>query len=486
MKRPSLPFFCFFPFLRFFCFLCFFPSLSPSLRALPWLDVRGQQLVADDKPVTLRGFNLGNWLLLEDFLFGLYGTDTQMRRALHDALGQRAEIFWEAYESAYFTDADASRLRELGVNLLRVPLNQNRFEDPNRPGVYSPSALAQLDRVIALCRAHGIYVLIDLHAVPGGQSRQIYADSTSAENEFWRFADCRARATDFWGFLATRFANESAVAGYDLINEPETEGRTDLLTDWHRTTLKRIRSVDTRHLVWLEGDDYGKRFDGLTPDLLEQERVLVQFHIYPDLVMPVDKLPAYPGEVEGTRYDLEFLRRHLAEHIAYSKTRPLLLGEFGIFVAGEKVALQQRINEDFLALAREYGWSWSIWTYKDHRFMGLVHPRADTPWRRFLVSAASEAARANAAGFVNDHHSEAESLIASAAKRVSDGLRWHEDWHTTLSAKRAFSGLLSKVIARQLTALSDDELRALARSFALENCETNEPILSLYQRGLGD
>ena len=85
--------------------------------------------------IRLRGSNLGNWQLQEDFLFGLYGTHTQMRSAMAAVLGQsKADAFWNEYETVFYTDKDAAFLQQKGFNALRVPINQNRLEDPNHPG----------------------------------------------------------------------------------------------------------------------------------------------------------------------------------------------------------------------------------------------------------------------------------------------------------------------------------------------------------------
>ncbi|MDX2187018.1 MAG: cellulase family glycosylhydrolase [Opitutaceae bacterium] len=461
------------------------PCNATDHPRLPWLEVRGNTLVANGEPLVLHGFNLGNWLLLEDFLFGLYGVDAQIREAFADQLGARASTFWRTYETVYFQKEDAEYLQRKGVNFLRVPLNQRRFEDPNCPGVYDPEALEQLDRVINLCAKHGIYVLLDLHAVQGGQSRQIYANSASSLPEFWRYADHRRRATDLWVFLAARYANESAVAGYDLLNEPWTEGQTELLTQWYRDTLSRVRRIDQRHLVWLEGDNYGKRFDGLTPDLLDQDGVLVQFHIYPDLVVPVGKLAGYPGEVDGVFYDRAFLEKHLEAHIEYSRKKPLLLGEIGLYTAEKALTVAQKVGEDLFAIAKANGWSWAIWTYKDHRYMGLVHPRSDTPWRRFLASTAAGKTRTLSAGFIEDHDLTPSTTLNEAADKIGEGLRWQEAYHTMLGARRPFLMLQSKALLAPLGTATDESVRALAESFAFANCEESPPIAGLYLSGRG-
>ena len=61
------------------------------------LRVSGSRIVdSQDRPVVLRGYNVGGWMNMENFLTGYPGTESQHRRALLSALGQeRYELFFE-------------------------------------------------------------------------------------------------------------------------------------------------------------------------------------------------------------------------------------------------------------------------------------------------------------------------------------------------------------------------------------------------------
>jgi endoglucanase len=449
---------------------------------LPRVRIEGNRLVAGGQTIRLRGTNLGNWLLLEDFMIGLHGNHSRMRAAMTRAIGAGpAAAFWDEYESVYFTDRDATYLAGLGFNLLRVPLNQNRFEDQNNPGVYDPVALARLDEVIRLCASHGIYVMIDLHAVPGGQSRQIYADSAWARAEFWEYADFRRRAADFWAFLARRYRDDDAVAGYDLLNEPNTEGRTALLTGWYRDVLRRVRAEDVSHIVWLESDDWGKHFQGLEPDLLADPQVTVQFHAYPSFTFPIARLTQYPQTVDGVRYDHAWLRTLWARHIAFARTKPLILGEFGFSTREAKVDMMEAMAEDFVVLCDEEGWSWSQWTYKDQGHMSIVSPVASTPWLRFLRSPSLAPVKDKAHELFPLRYREDPSsdLLAVYTRALGTGLDGAVASQTALSARRVFESLLSERVLLALKGVDETGARELARSFAFEQCAPNEPLIRL-------
>ena len=466
-------------------FIAMGQAFADNVPTLDLIQAHGPKLFAGGKEIRLRGSNLGNWLLQEDFMFGLAGTHSQMRGAMATVLGKKAAAaFWDEYEKVYFTAADARFLAQQGYNFLRVPLNQNRFEDPNDPGQYDQAALRQVDAVVRLCKENGIYVLVDLHAVPGGQSREIYADSLWATPEFWRYADFRKRSTDFWVMLAKRYKDEKAVAGYDLINEPNTEGRTDLLTAWHRETIRQIRTVDPVHLIWLSGDNYGKGFIGLPEDLFADEQVVFQFHIYPSFTYPLWKMKEYPQTVDGIRYDKAWLRERLREQIAFGKRRPVLLGEFGFSFNKGNIPLLQAMIKDLLAVCDEEGWSWAQWSYKDVGVMGLLSPTPETPWKRFLASAEVQAdlGRANELFAVRGVSAPSTGRLAASIGSIATNLDTQVGKHINLSARRICDDALSQAILYHLKDKDEATFRDLARSFAFENCRTNPPLAENFLR----
>ena len=97
------------------------------------LRVEGTRIVASDGPVMLRGFGLGGWMNMENFITGYAGTESQQRRALRRMLGDEGyERFFERFLDVFFTDEDAAFLAGLGLNSLRIPFNYRHFERRRR------------------------------------------------------------------------------------------------------------------------------------------------------------------------------------------------------------------------------------------------------------------------------------------------------------------------------------------------------------------
>ena len=462
-------------------FICGLLLIQQKTSAQEFIQARGANLYKSGKEIELRGTNLGNWLLREDFMVGLHGSHTEMRSAMNTVLGkQKADAFWDEYETVYYTDKDAEFLAKQGFNAIRVPINENRFENPNEPGRYDEGALRHLDTMIRISKAHGIYVILDLHAVMGGQSREIYADSLSGTPDFWRYADFRTRATAFWGFLAKRYRNETGVAGYDLMNEPNTEDHTELLTAWLRETMLQIRKVDPVHLIIVEGDDYGKNFKGLPDDFWNDKQTVFQFHIYPFFAFPLTKMTDYPQTLDGVRYDKAYLRNLMHEQIAFGRHKPVYMGEFGTGNGEPKFAYA--MVRDLISIADEEGWSWTEWTYKDVGPMGLVSVRADTPWRTFLASPELKAEREQASALFGrgDADSSARDSVAKMTARIAGNFDETTQGQFRRRTERVFEDELSYAIVFHLKDKSEAEMRQLADSFAFDSCSPNAELVDVY------
>ena len=151
-------------------------TLAPAAVATGngFVQVRGTELVdGAGQPLFLRGIGLGNWLLPEGYMW--HFKHAVGPRQIHEVVAQLigdagARRFWSEWRERYITAADVRLIRELGFNSVRLPLHHGLFIDPERPGEPTGPGWALLDRFIGWCKAEGVYVLLDLHGAPGGQT----------------------------------------------------------------------------------------------------------------------------------------------------------------------------------------------------------------------------------------------------------------------------------------------------------------------------
>src|SRR3546814_8856147 len=86
---------------------------------------------------------------------------------------------------------------------------------------WKEDGFARIDALIDWARANQIYVILDLHAAPGGQGTDLpNADRDPDAPSLWDSAENQRRTVALWRKLAARYADEPWVGGYDILNEP--------------------------------------------------------------------------------------------------------------------------------------------------------------------------------------------------------------------------------------------------------------------------
>lgn len=136
------------------------------------------------------------------------------------------------------------------MNALRIPFNYNHFLYDRKqlfPFKINLEGFQQLDRVVEICAAHGIYTILDLHAVPGGQNTDWHSDSPGHHAAFWDLMDYQNWVIELWKEIASHYKDQPWVAGYNPLNEPTEKTETKLLEFYDRV-VKTIRDVDLNHL----------------------------------------------------------------------------------------------------------------------------------------------------------------------------------------------------------------------------------------------
>ncbi|MCU1410092.1 MAG: glycoside hydrolase family 5 protein [Rhodoglobus sp.] len=353
------------------------------MTALPWIRVDGDRLV-DDTGATalLRGVGLGGWMNMENFVTGYPGTEQGIRRELLSALGQEAyDAFFEAFYTDFFDESDAAHLAALGMNSVRIPINYRHFEDDARPFELKEEGFARLDRVITLLGRHGIYSIIDLHALPGYQNQHWHSDNPTNVATFWDHPHFQDRVVHLWEALASRYRDRPEVAGYNPINEPADPLGTRLVPFYERLE-KAVRAIDPRHVLFLDGNRYSTDFSAFDsrPEPLPNAVYTAHDYALPGITSATE----YPGVTRGEFFDRgvveqTFLRR--TEYMRRTGT-PIWIGEFGPVYSTDRSQdpWRYRLLQDQLEIYRDHGASWALWTYKDIGLQGLVHAAPSSPY----------------------------------------------------------------------------------------------------------
>jgi len=225
---------------------------------------------AAGKPLLIRATNLGNWMVPEGYMWLFQGgpqSPSEIRALVYELLGpEGSAAFWQKYRDNYITREDIAFLHRAGFNAIRVPLHYDLFESEDSEG------FKLLDRLIGWSRAEGLYVIVDLHAAPGGQTGANIDDSGGYP---WLYQSPQEQEhlIAIWRRLAKHYRDEPTVFGYDLLNEPlppfpKLAPLNSSLEPLYQKVSGEIRKVDPHHILILGGANwdgnfsvFGKPFD---------------------------------------------------------------------------------------------------------------------------------------------------------------------------------------------------------------------------------
>ncbi|PIA52002.1 hypothetical protein AQUCO_01000111v1 [Aquilegia coerulea] len=124
------------------------------------------------------------------------------------------------HRSSFITEDDFNFMSQNGINTVRIPVGWWIALDPNPPAPFIGGTLAALDNAFSWAQAYNINCIVDLHAVPGSQNGKEHSASRDGSLHWPTSPDCISQSLDAIDFLASRYANHSALLGIELLNEP--------------------------------------------------------------------------------------------------------------------------------------------------------------------------------------------------------------------------------------------------------------------------
>ncbi len=232
-----------------------------------FVSTNGKEIIYQGKPILLKGINLGNWLEPEGYMFKFKTANSY--RLINDVISELigpadAAKFWQTFRSQYITKADIKLIKESGLNSVRVPFDYKLFLSDQHPGEWYDEGFKYLDSVISWCKEYNVWVILDLHCAPGGQTGDNIDDGYGYPFLFENNTSQELTA-ELWKKIADRYKNESIVIGYDLLNEPiapffNTEELNKHLEPLYKKITSAIREVDTNHIVILGGAQWDSNF----------------------------------------------------------------------------------------------------------------------------------------------------------------------------------------------------------------------------------
>ena len=320
---------------------CLIPLYGQNIRAL------GTTIVDENQDeVLLRGVGLGGWMLQEGYMMNSNGgADTQheFKEKLNLLVGaDNTNQFYQNWLDNFITEQDINAIADWGFNSVRVALHYNLLtlpieEEPvEGDNTWLEAGFERIDELMSWCSANNIYLILDLHAAPGGQgSDAAISDYDPDKPSLWESELNRDKTIALWGQLADRYKDEPWMGGYGLLNEVNwwpLDG--SVLRAFYIETTQAIRAVDQNHIIFIGGNSWSNDFSGLTPPW--DSNLVYEFHKYWSY-----------NDTESIQWVLDMQNQH---------NIPLWCGE-----TGENSNVWYK---DAMSLYETNNIGWSCWPYK--------------------------------------------------------------------------------------------------------------------------
>ena len=346
------------------------PAFAAQSSAAPAaLHTEGEKIIdSNGKEIILRGTNFGGWGIMEDWFcpYTNPAGEEQVYQTLVKRFGTDAthELF-KTYRSNWITETDYKNVASLGMNVVRLPIWYRNFQSDDNGTWYRKDNgeidFSELDEAVAMCRKYNLYLIIDLHGLPGYQNDYDHcghSKSMSLFDDTEKGKRYREVVTDFWVEMAKHYKGETTIAMYDLMNEPLGTNITrdgsfqQTFWDFSNDLYKAVREVDPDHIICMEAIWDPSAI--CSPEVYGWKNIVYQEHLY-----------------DITNFTI---LRKVNEIRDCGYNAPFYIGEFyarGLTTFGYMFSLFNSRNL-----------SWTTWTYKG------AGPDADkSPW--FLYGSSS-------------------------------------------------------------------------------------------------
>lgn len=327
--------------------------------------------------ILLRGMGLGGWMLQEGYMLRVQGIGQQqhvIRGKMEELVGkEKTTEFYNAWLANHTRKIDIDSMAKWGFNSVRLAMHYNLFTLPteNEPlagqNTWLEKGFALTDSLLQWCKANRMYLILDLHATPGGQGNDLnIADRDPSKPSLWQSEANQQKMIALWRKLAERYANEPWIGAYDIINEPnwgfanvdDKNGCNEPLNEPLKKLMiditKAIREVDKRHIIIVEGNCWGNNYNGVFP--LWDNNMIISFHKY------------------WNYNNQESIQKYL--DIREQQNAPIWLGE-----TGENSNLWFR---DAIHLIEKEGIGWAWWPLKKLGFNNPLEVKVPKNYQKVL------------------------------------------------------------------------------------------------------
>ncbi|KAJ1950355.1 Glucan 1,3-beta-glucosidase 3 [Linderina macrospora] len=343
------------------------------------------------------GVNVGSMFCLEPWISTeIYKPYTEGKENppesegdLIECMGSEAKQKMEAHWESWIQRGDFERMASIGINTVRLPIGWWVLGPGFTQGLYEKhaevyrNALFYLGRVLRWAEEFQIGVLLDIHAIPGGQNNDSHSGITG-KPLFYQNSACQELTLQCYSALTMLVSDITHVVGLQIINEPLDD---PMLEGFYYRAIQTIRAI-SRSLPIYIGDAWStEKYAKFTGNMLVQFGMIVlDTHRY-WVFMPREQQERVP---ELARKLWEDVKPELERYNADARGN-LIIGEYSAVLAnpsfeGEDPAkcMGDFVRHQMAAFeqvsAGTFYWTWRLqydswfWSFQYSLDQGVVPP----------------------------------------------------------------------------------------------------------------
>lgn len=207
----------------------------------------------------MRGVNLGSQFIIEPWMaydeFSSMGCGEQNDEwSCVQHLGQEAaNAAFASHWNTWITQEDIIEIASFGLNTVRIPVGFWIKEDLVLANESFPQGgLQYLDRIVGWCADAGLYVIMDLHGGPSGQTANQQFTGHSVSYPGWFTPFNYERTLQFLEWMTERILTNPSyktVGTLEVMNEPaqaweHPDLAADMVQNFYPQALARVRAKE--------------------------------------------------------------------------------------------------------------------------------------------------------------------------------------------------------------------------------------------------
>lgn len=311
----------------------------------------------------------------------------------------------KAHLDTFIQESDIEKIASWGADHVRLPLDYENIEYED--GRTKEEGFQYIDNCIAWCRKHHLNLVLDLHKTYG-----YIFDDPDYSSEFFHSEALQQRFLSIWEKIITRYAKDSDMMMFELLNEVVPADVVDEWNDLSQRGIRLIRKYAPTAKILYGGVCYNAvtSIKKLLPPA--DENIVYNFHCYEPLLfthqtaqwvegMPADFHINYPGNFDAymqisktikgtmngalaeeglnlTSLGPDFFEKMFLDGIQAAEhfDVPLYCGEYGVI---DQAPPEDTVRwfHDINSVFKKYSIGRAVWTYKEMDF-GIVGPHYDS------------------------------------------------------------------------------------------------------------